>query len=93
MLEILRNGNNGAIAEQPVEDYLKYQQTKNELKPLYYSELIDRLNNKNDSIMLIADKYSLPFEKQHLTKTKRYSRILKLILADSFYYIQKEKKQ
>ena len=91
VLDGLRNSGVGSLIEHSVDDYLQYQQTKNIPKPLFYDELIARLENGDNDLAVIIEKYSLPFSRKKKTiqrkKVDKVKRILRLTLDEEIHKV------
>ena len=62
----------GVLTQQPISDYLTYQQTVNFAPPLFRDELVSRLGNEKETLPLLDDKYLVPFIGSAASKSKAY---------------------
>lgn len=81
-LDLLRTHKCGILDEYPIDDYMKYQQTYNEPRPLIHDELIACLADEKTSLPFIEEKYSMPFtrNRKQMNKPQRALRVLKLMI-------------
>ena len=79
----LQKKNCGTIIEQPMSDYLNYQQIENTVKPLYYEEIMKELQAGAD-LQVIVDKYVVPHEHVVMDKRERLVRQIRLLMYDNF---------
>lgn len=84
LIELLTSSGLGNCSEHPKEDYIKYQQTFNFPKPLFYDELMLNLRSESDNLDILNEKYSYPGEKQTLTHIGKLERIIRMIRYDQF---------
>ena len=82
LLSELQNNNPGRLELQSSDNYLKYQQTKNEVKPLFYEELIERLGDNKTKLPFIVEKYAEPFEQNNVERSawERRMHIMRLMI-------------
>lgn len=69
----------GTIIEQPMDDYLTYQQKTNYPKPVFYASLISELGNTKINIADIAEKYAFPFENKRLSRGEYFKYLFKMM--------------
>lgn len=79
VMEQLRSAEIGTIEEQPIADYLTYQQSLNLPKPVFYDELLVQLQRQQTQIADLADKYAVPLENKSLSKGAHLKYILKMM--------------
>lgn len=79
ILERLCAENMGVLIEQPVNDYLSYQQKTNFPKPVFYNSLIDDLRDKHIKLNDIVEKYAFPFENKKLSMREYLKYLFKMI--------------
>ncbi len=79
IVEELKKSKTGILQEQPVDDYIQYQQMSNLPKPVFYDELIERLRNKKTKMSAICDKYVVPLENISLSKKEHIKYITKMM--------------
>ena len=81
ILEKLKAENLAAIDEQPIDDYLTYQQSLNLPKPVFYDELLAQLCRRETPIEKIAEKYAVPLENRPLSRIEHLKYILKMMIS------------
>ena len=69
----------GYLQEQPVDDYIQYQQKSNLPLPVFYDELINKLKDKKLQMSDICDKYAVPLENIHLSKKEHIRYVIKMM--------------
>lgn len=79
VMEQLCAENAGTIIEQPVDDYLTYQQKTNFPKPVFYASLINDLGNTRIKIADVAEKYAFPFENKKLSHGEYLKYLFKMM--------------
>ncbi|MBR2810602.1 MAG: Coenzyme F420 hydrogenase/dehydrogenase, beta subunit C-terminal domain, partial [Solobacterium sp.] len=57
----------GRMEEEPIEDYLLYQQSENLLEPVFYDALIRQLREGTHDLPALVEKYVLPLENRQLS--------------------------
>lgn len=62
IVSMLQKDNCAIMNEQPISDYLNYQQSRNLPKPVFYDSIIAELLNGRKALADIAEKYASPFE-------------------------------
>ena len=84
LLSELQGNSKGKLELQSSENYLKYQQTKNGVKPLFYAELMERLSDNKTKLPFIVEKYAEPFERGAVVRSTKERRmhILRLMLDE-----------
>ncbi len=55
----------GNVSEQEIDDYFKWQQSKNNPKPVFYERLFEDMKNKSIRIESIVREYIQPFEQRN----------------------------
>ncbi len=83
-ISLLKESDLGNVIEQTVEDYTKFQQTKNIPSPIYRSELMERLKHGTDSIELLSEHYAYK-NRGNTSSLKNHTRTLRLTAAYSRY--------
>ena len=79
IVENLKKSQAGFLQEQPIDDYIQYQQMSNLPPPIFYDELIEKLKNPKTKMSAICDKYVLPFENVTLSKKEHIKYIIKMM--------------
>lgn len=79
LIHSLRICEEAEITEQPISDYMIYQQKNNLPCPVFYESLISVLKAKDASIEDIVEKYAVPLENRALTAKERLRHLLKLL--------------
>lgn len=79
ILEQLRSAEIGTIEDQPIEDYLTYQQSLNLPKPVFYDELLLQLQQRKTRIIDMVDKYAVPLENKNLPRAEHLKYILRMM--------------
>lgn len=70
----------GTIAEnQPIEDYLKYQQSNNIPKPVFYDTLMLELKSKDKKLESFVDRYTVPLENRSLSSSEYLKYVFKMV--------------
>lgn len=82
IMEQLRSAEIGTIEEQPIEDYLTYQQSLNLPKPVFYDELLVQLQKRKTRIVDIVDKYAVPLENKNLSRSEHLKYVLKMMASE-----------
>lgn len=75
----------GTILEQPITDYLTYQQSKNIPKPVFHDALLRDLKNKNARIADIAEKYTVPLENRAFSRREYLRYLFRMLLYRDGY--------
>ena len=75
LLTELQNKSWGKLERQSSDNYLKYQQIKNKVKPLFYEELLKRLGDKKTKLSFVVEKYAEPFEQKKVERNARERRM------------------
>ena len=71
--------NSGFLQEQPIADYIQYQQMSNLPMPVFYDEVIEKLRNPKTKMSAICDKYAVPLENVSLSKKEHIKYIIKMM--------------
>lgn len=79
VIHSLRTCEDAEIAEQPINDYMTYQQKNNLPCPVFYEELISALKSEDAPIEDIVEKYAVPLEDRALTARERLRHVLQLL--------------
>ena len=79
VVEELKKSQVGLLKEQPVDDYIEYQQMSNLPLPVFYDELIEKLKNPKTKMSDICDKYAIPLENVCLSKKEHLKYIIKMM--------------
>lgn len=79
LMEQLHSAGKGSLTEQPIEDYLNYQQKNNLPKPVFYDAVLDSLRNETICLADIADKYVIPLENRRLSRMEYWKYVCKMI--------------
>lgn len=79
IVEELKKAKTGILQEQPVDDYIQYQQMSNLPLPVFYDELIEKLKNPKTKMSDICDKYAVPLENVSLSKKEHIKYIIKMM--------------
>ncbi len=79
IVDELKKSNAGLLKEQPVDDYIEYQQMSNLPLPVFYDELIKNLQDKKTQMSDICDKYAVPLENISLSKKEHIKYIIKMM--------------
>lgn len=79
IIEDLKKSKTGFLQEQPIDDYIQYQQISNLPPPVFYDELIEKLKNSKIKMSTICDKYVLPFESVRLSKKDHIKYIIEMM--------------
>ena len=70
----------GTIAEsQPIEDYLKYQQSNNIPKPVFYDTLMRELKSKDKKLESFVDRYTVALENRSLSSSEYLKYVFKMV--------------
>lgn len=77
VMEQLRSAEAGIVQEQPIEDYLTYQQSLNLPKPVFYDSLLDELRNPSSTMTELVEKYAVPLENKSMSRKEHIKYILK----------------
>ena len=64
---------------QPIEDYLKYQQSNNVPKPVFYNALMQELKNRDKKLESFVDRYTVSLENRSLTASEYLKYVLKMV--------------
>ena len=80
IVEKIKKTNSGFLQEQPVDDYIHYQQMSNLPRHVFYDELIEKLKNPKTKLSNICDKYAFPLENVVLSKKDHFKYIIKMML-------------
>lgn len=75
----LKKAKTGILQEQPVDDYIQYQQMSNLPLPVFYDELIEKLKKPKTKISNISDKYAIPLENVSLSKKEHIKYVIKMM--------------
>lgn len=79
VLNSLSMQNNVGMSEQPINDYLKYQQKKNIPQPVFYDQLMAALRKDNIKIEDAVEKYAVPLENRVMSKKERFKHVIKML--------------
>ncbi len=79
IVEELKNSKSGVLQEQPVGDYIQYQQMSSLPLPVFYNELIEKLKNPKEKMSNICEKYAVPLENVSLSKKDHIKYIAKMM--------------
>ncbi len=79
IVEELKKSKAGLLQEQPIDDYIQYQQMSNLPLPVFYDELIEKLKNPKTKMANISDKYAVPLENVSLSKKEHIKYIIKMM--------------
>lgn len=79
IMERLVSTETGILLEQPIEDYLKYQQLRNSPKPVFYDAVIKALQSEKKCLPDIAEKYVTTLENRTLSRAEYGKYLLKMI--------------
>lgn len=82
VVEELKKSKAGFLQEQPVDDYIQYQQMSNLPLPVFYDELIEKLKKPKIKISNISDKYAIPLENVSLSKKEHIKYIIKMMFLN-----------
>lgn len=79
IVDELKKSKTGFLQEQPIDDYIQYQQMSNLPLPVFYDELIEKLKNKKSKMSVLCDKYAVPLENVCMSKKEHIKYIMKMI--------------
>ncbi len=79
IVDDLKKSKSGFLQEQPIDDYIQYQQMSNLPPPVFYDELIEKLTNPKTKMSAICYKYAVPFENVSLSKKEHIKYIKTMI--------------
>lgn len=83
IVEELKNTKAGSLQEQPIDDYIQYQQMTNFPPPVFYDELIENLKKPKIKMSAICDKYVFPFERVELSKKEHIKYIIRMMFFNA----------
>ncbi len=79
LLQLLKEQGEAEISEQPINDYLTYQQKRNLPHPVFYDQLMACLRKKDTVIEDIVEKYAVPLERHSYSRKERIKHVIKML--------------
>ena len=79
LMHQLKEQGKAEILEQPISDYLTYQQKRNLPQPVFYSQLMACLRRGDTAIEDMVEKYAVPLENRSHSGKERLKHVMRML--------------